>query len=77
MSETTKQQNGLMARQCGRELPIEVLKSAAGFYLGTFVHNDDYDSGGPFSRESMEYWPTRELAQEALDTGDWTQKPSP
>ncbi len=50
-----------------RELPLQVLRSNAGFYVGTF---DD----GPCSRESNEYFPTQAKAQLALDTGDWTQK---
>lgn len=68
MSETI--QYGMLASQAGYRLPIEVQESRAGFYIGTF-------DCGPVSRESDEYWPTRELAQAALDTGNWTQKPHP
>ncbi len=46
---------------CGAELPAKVLRSGAGYYIGTFC-----DNHGPYSRESG-YYPTREAAQEALD----------
>ncbi|HCF5174370.1 TPA: hypothetical protein ACGW32_001149 [Pseudomonas aeruginosa] len=38
------------------ELPLQVLMSNAGFYIGTL------DEEGPASRESVEYYPSRELA---------------
>lgn len=64
--------HGLLAKQYGGvELPLQVLQSAAGFYLGT------YDQDGPYSRESDCYWATRAEAQAALDSGDWPQKPHP
>ncbi|MFP9026055.1 hypothetical protein ACLI38_35460, partial [Pseudomonas aeruginosa] len=50
------------------ELPLQVLVSNAGFYIGTL------DEEGPASRESVEYYPSRELAQQALDNGTWTQR---
>jgi hypothetical protein len=54
------------------ELPLEVLKSAAGFYIGTFDPKE-----GPFSRESEEYFPSEEAAREALVNGAWTQRLNP
>ena len=62
---------GQLAAQAGYQLPLEVQQSAAGFYLGTV------DEEGPMSRESVEYFPTREAAQRALDTGDWQQREHP
>ncbi len=58
---------------CRLRLPLQVLRSAAGFYLGTA------DEGGPVSRESAEYFPTAEIAQRALDAGPdaWTQRDEP
>lgn len=50
------------------ELPLQVLMSNAGFYIGTL------DEEGPASRESVEYYSSRELAQQALDNGTWTQQ---
>ncbi|EPO5508463.1 hypothetical protein ACUB19_005451 [Pseudomonas aeruginosa] len=50
------------------ELPLQVLMSNAGFYIGTL------DEEGPASRESVEYYPSRELTQQALDNGTWTQR---
>lgn len=56
---------------CGKRLPLQVMHSAAGHYLGTSREE------GPCSRESAEYWPSRADAQAALDNGTWTQKPYP
>ncbi|HEJ4318575.1 TPA: hypothetical protein SL519_006436, partial [Pseudomonas aeruginosa] len=50
------------------ELPLQVLMSNAGFYIGTL------DEEGPASRESVEYYQSRELAQQALDNGTWSQR---
>lgn len=61
-------QVGALARASGKEYPMEILRSAAGFYLGT------YSDSGPYTRESMEYWPTREKAKKAWDEGRWTQR---
>lgn len=60
---------GFLAQRAGQNLPLEICYSAAGFYLGT------YNDQGPYTRESQEYWPKREQAQRALDTGRWTQRP--
>lgn len=64
---------GQLAREVGgKRLALQVLHSAAGFYLGTL----DTD-GTPYSRESLEYWSYEHLAQDALDTGNWTQRDAP
>lgn len=61
-----------LAREfCNKRLPLAVLKSNAGFYIGKF------DEEGPCSRESIEYFPSEELAKKALESGNWTQKPYP
>jgi len=63
--------SGLLAlAYVGKRLPLQVLRSAAGHYIGTF---DD----GPASRESVEYFPSHEAACHALETGAWTQRPCP
>ncbi|PBK03676.1 hypothetical protein CNQ84_13965 [Pseudomonas abyssi] len=54
----------------GIHLPLEVLCSGAGYYIGT------RDAEGPVSRES-EYFPTSAEAQRAFDEGSWTQRPNP
>lgn len=62
--------HGVLAAACGRsDLKLTVLQSAAGFYLGTFCPAE-----GPFTRESVEYFPTRLLADAALSSGRWTQR---
>jgi hypothetical protein len=60
--------SGLLAlTYVGKRLPLQVLRSAAGHYIGTF-------DGGPVTRESIEYFPTDEAARHALETGAWTQR---
>ena len=56
---------------CGVELPVSVLESQAGFYLGT------EDRGVPLSRESAEYFSTRNRAEAALASGKFTQRMNP
>lgn len=46
---------------CGEELPFKVLKSNAGYYIGTFC-----PQCGPYSRESH-YYTSKILAQHALN----------
>jgi len=60
----------LAARYCRLRLPIKVLQSGAGYYIGTW--ND-----GPCSRESQEYYPNKESAQSALTNNTFTQRESP
>ena len=63
---------GLLAlAYVGKSLPLQVLCSAAGHYIGTF------DDDGPVSRESVEYFPSHEAARHALETGAWTQRQYP
>lgn len=63
---------GLLAREyCNKRLPVAVLESNAGFYIGTF------DEEGPCSRESVEYFASQALAYKALESDGWTQKLRP
>ena len=62
---------GMLAAAAGKAFPLEVCKSAAGFYIGTLN-----EEGVPFTRESCEYWRKREQAEAALAKGLWTQKPN-
>ena len=63
---------GLLAlAYVGKSLPLQVLRSAAGHYIGTF------DDDGPVSRESVKYFPSNEAARHALETGAWTQRQYP
>ncbi|MCL4682470.1 MAG: hypothetical protein KJZ92_14530 [Rhodocyclaceae bacterium] len=66
------QQVGILALQAGELLPLQVMHSAAGFYIGT-----QHPAEGPFSRESAEYWRDETEAATALEQGDWTQRPNP
>nr|WP_230971734.1 hypothetical protein [Nitrogeniibacter aestuarii] len=68
----TTQATGLLARTCCKlHLPLCILKSGAGYYVGTA--NDC----GPVSRESQEYWPSQANAAKALEDGTWTQRQEP
>lgn len=62
---------GKLAAEAGKVFPLEVCKSAAGYYLGTLN-----EEGEPFTRESVEYWRKQEAAEAALAKGAWTQKPN-
>ncbi|UQS92846.1 hypothetical protein M5C90_24210 [Pseudomonas chlororaphis subsp. piscium] len=55
----------------GQQLPVQVLMSAAGYYIGTA------DDEGAVSRESVEYFASRDLAVRALATGQWQQREHP
>ncbi|NEX60166.1 hypothetical protein G3574_03655 [Noviherbaspirillum sp. 17J57-3] len=52
--------------QKGRYSPLQVLKSAAGYYIGT-IYTDEYGDKEPGSRDSG-YFATQEKAQQFLDT---------
>lgn len=67
----------LAAHYAGRELPLVVCQSAAGFYIGTYDLNHASPSYGPMSRESVEYFGSMEAARLALKHGAWTQRSHP
>lgn len=69
---TAKQFGSLAQRFSNLTLELVVLKSANGYYIGTFDSRK-----GPVSRESFEYWPTYDLAIAALYTQQWTQRSNP
>lgn len=50
---------------CGDEMPFEVQRSAAGYYLGFWCK-----FCGPYSRES-DYFDRRADAQKALESGEY------
>lgn len=53
---------------CDVKLEEMVLKSAAGFYIGTQCNC------GPYSRESLHYWTTRVEALHSLACDDWQRR---
>lgn len=67
---------GYLAKEFGGvRLELQVLKSAAGYYLGTLD-----EDGCPYSRESLEYWANSALAVAALNGvpgENWTQRATP
>lgn len=52
----------------GERRPLQVLRSGAGYYIGTA------DEDGPVSRESVEYFRSFHAANQALTTGCWQQR---
>ena len=46
-------------------LELKVLKSAAGWSIGPFDHDD------PVSRGSQDYYPTESLAKQAFESDPW------
>ena len=49
---------------CYKGHNIQVLKSEAGFYIGTLV-----EFGVPYCRLSSDYYQSKDKTREALDTG--------
>lgn len=63
---------GQLAEQCiGAHIPVRVLSSPSGYYIGTADEN-----GEPLTRESEEYFFTKDLALWALHNNAWTQRRS-
>lgn len=60
---------GMLAKAAGQPLPLEPLCSNGPWYLGTFCPKE-----GPVSRESVEYFPSQEAAENAMASGEWTQR---
>lgn len=44
----------------------QVLKSAAGYYIGMLYHDEEMGGWFPWCRDSANYWKTREEAEEVL-----------
>lgn len=63
---------GKLAQQCGYKLKLEVLRSNAGYYIGTFDYSPE--NYGPCSRESAEYYAIKSEAEYALNNKTWTQR---
>lgn len=62
---------GWIAFTYGELLPLKVLHSNAGYYIGTVKGEET------FTRESEEYWGVRSDAQNALDYRIWTPRSKP
>ncbi len=53
-------------------IPVQVCKSAGGYYIGRLN-----TEGDPYARDSVEYFSTALEAHEALITDDWTLREHP
>ncbi len=71
---------GKLAQQhpsgCGEYSELKVLRSGAGYYIGT-EHHHELGFTEPGSRESEEYYASEKEAQDALDNESWTQRDHP
>ena len=55
---------------------LKVMRSAAGYYIGTEYYDEELDITMPGSRESG-YYGTAEEAQAELDSMNWDQRERP
>ena len=56
---------------------LMVMHSNAGYYIGRELTTLDDGFVVPYSRDSIEYYPSRSKAQIALDEGSYTLRPNP
>jgi hypothetical protein len=56
---------------------LGVYESGAGFYIGTMYYDPADGFPQPGTRDSMEYYPTREDAETAFKFNSWTQRKNP
>ena len=54
-----------------------VLKSGAGYYIGTTYLDEDMNTELPYSRDSQEYYASKELAEDALINDTYTTRLHP
>lgn len=64
----------ICAKYLEEERRLQVVRSAAGWYLGCVSGLDDDIPGEPLSQDSQDYYETYELAQTALVDRTWTQR---
>lgn len=55
-----------------RVTALQVCHSAAGYYIGRLFFDTDLECWMPWSRNSVQYWLSRQDAQAALDSGKFT-----
>ena len=65
-------QETLAALQGGKITPLIVMRSRHGYYIGRAEVSTCYPM--PYSLDSVEYFVRKEDAQQALDSGTWTQR---
>jgi len=53
---------------------LMILRSGAGFYLGTQCYDPEVEAWVPYTRESIEYWKYESDARRALTEGAWTPR---
>lgn len=58
--------------KCTKDLEVRILKSEAGYYIGTLIYDDICQCDVPNCRISQEYYKTEKDAQEALELHNFT-----
>lgn len=53
---------------------LQVLSSAAGYYIGTTIYDEEGDLEFPYTRESVEYYASFEEASDALVNNTFTPR---
>lgn len=75
-----KERNATCFCDCGLCIPgLQILQSAAGYFIGTAIKADWYKTGDtefwePNYRDSQHYWPTWEMAAIAFTKGNYEVK---
>ena len=59
------------------ELPLKVMQSAAGYYIGREAKDPDLGYIMPYARDSAEYYATFAEADKALRAGSFTLREEP
>lgn len=60
--------------KCVRNSEVKIMKSGAGYYLGTEFFDRYTNAMLPWCRLSEQYWRTAEEAQKALLENDFTER---
>ena len=64
----------ICAKYLSEERDLQVLQSAAGFYIGCRAGMDDEVPGEPLSRDSQDFYSTHEDAMHDLVDRTWVQR---
>lgn len=69
MSHASYRQGSRNCPDCGRAMPVQILVSGAGWYIGRTC-----ERCGPWDRISSRYWGSRREAEAALAEGDFDDR---
>ena len=55
--------------KCSKGLEVKVMKSGAGYYIGTEIYDKEMGCEVPNCRVSVDYFKTKEAAEQAMTMG--------